>query len=64
MEFFLLAALIGIGVPVAILMGVRSGEKAAAELYPPEEGAVMSPWPGMRLADADAPAFRKAWSVD
>ena len=33
LEIFLVAALIGIGLPCAILMGARSGEKTAASIY-------------------------------
>jgi mono/diheme cytochrome c family protein len=34
LEFFLLAGVLGIGMPIAVLMGVRSGERTASEIYP------------------------------
>jgi hypothetical protein len=33
LEFFLVAAVIGIGLPVAILLGVQAGERRAALIY-------------------------------
>src|SRR4051812_36631836 len=34
LEFLIVAGLIGLGMPIAILMGVRSGEKTAETVYP------------------------------
>lgn len=36
LEFFFLAALIALGGPIAVLMGVSAGEKIAAIAYPYE----------------------------
>lgn len=33
LEFFFMAGILGIGLPIAILMGVRSGERTAALIY-------------------------------
>lgn len=37
LEFFLLAGFLGIGAPVAVLMGVGAGDKTAAIAYPKSE---------------------------
>ncbi|GEM_PF-4310458 len=42
-EFLVLAGLLGIGVPVAILMGVQAGERTAAVLYPHSESVELAP---------------------
>lgn len=34
LEFLILAGIIGLGTPIAVLMGVRSGERTAAVVYP------------------------------
>jgi mono/diheme cytochrome c family protein len=41
LEFFFLGAVLGIGMPIAILMGVRSGERTAAVIYPNTEPVVI-----------------------
>jgi hypothetical protein len=37
LEFFIIAGLIGLGLPCAILMGAQAGEKTAAAIYRPAE---------------------------
>jgi hypothetical protein len=39
LEFLILAGVLGIGVPCATLMGVKSGERSAAILYPAKPDA-------------------------
>lgn len=34
LEFLILAGIIGLGTPIAVLMGVKSGERTAAVVYP------------------------------
>ncbi|MEO6096034.1 MAG: hypothetical protein ABIW76_10205 [Fibrobacteria bacterium] len=39
LEFLILAGILGIGTPCAVLMGVKSGERTAAILYPDKHDA-------------------------
>lgn len=41
LEFLMMAGVLGIGMPIAILMGVRSGERTAADIYPRQAAVVV-----------------------
>lgn len=44
LEFLILAGILGIGTPCAVLMGVKSGERTAGVLYPAkQDGAAWYP---------------------
>jgi hypothetical protein len=45
LEFLILAGILAIGVPCATLMGVKSGERTAALLYPAKNDAAIG-YPG------------------
>ena len=43
LEWFLMAMILGLGIPVAALLGARDGERMASADLPPQESAVAAP---------------------